>query len=59
MKQSQLDRAVARATGESPETINQMGFSIADPDSVHYDPEPSKRPPLVETNDRDAQRRAA
>jgi hypothetical protein len=47
MNQSQLDRAVARATGETLSTISRRGFSIADPESVRYDPEPSRRPPLV------------
>ena len=60
MNQSQLNRAVARATGESPETINRMGFSVADPESVHYDPEPSRRHPLVvDWDELDARRRAA
>jgi hypothetical protein len=60
MNQPQLDRAVARATGESLETINRMGFSIADPHSVHHDPEPSRRCPLVvDWDDLDARRRAA
>jgi hypothetical protein len=60
MNQSQLDRAVARATGEPLETIHRMGFSIADPDSVHHDPEPSQRRPLaVDWDDLDARRRAA
>jgi hypothetical protein len=60
MNQSQLDRAVARATGESRETINQMGFSIADPESVHYDPEPSRRSPqIVDWDELEARRRAA
>lgn len=59
MNQFQLNRAVARATGESPATINRMGFSIADPKSVHFDPEPSRRPPLVvDWDDLDARRRA-
>jgi hypothetical protein len=40
MTQSEVNRAVARATGESVETIGHMGFSIADPDQVTYDPEP-------------------
>jgi hypothetical protein len=60
MNQSQLDRAVARATGESLNTVTRMGFSIADPESVHYDPEPSKRAPLViDWDELDARRRAA
>jgi hypothetical protein len=40
MTQTELNRAVARATGESPCTIAQLGFSVADPDVVDYDPEP-------------------
>ncbi len=40
MTQSEVNRAVARATGESVETIGQMGFSIADPDQANFDPEP-------------------
>jgi hypothetical protein len=31
MKQSDLDRAVANATGESVSTISQLGFLLADP----------------------------
>ena len=34
MNQSQLDRAVARATGETLDTISRLGFSIADPKSA-------------------------
>ena len=40
MTQSELNRAVAAATGESPRTVSDLGFSIADPDVVDYDPEP-------------------
>ena len=47
MNQSQLDRAVARATGETRGTISHLGFSIADPNSAHYDPEPSDDVPQV------------
>jgi hypothetical protein len=47
MDQSQLNRAVAQATGETLDTVSHLGFSIADPQSVRYDPEPSQRPPLV------------
>lgn len=60
MNQSQLDRAVARATGESLDTVSRMGFSIANPESVHYDPEPSRRRPLVvDWDELEARRRAA
>ncbi len=41
MTQCQLNRAVAKATGEPVGTIDQMGFSIADPRQVCHDPEPS------------------
>ena len=34
MTQNQVNRAVAKATGESVGTIGQMGFSVADPDHV-------------------------
>lgn len=47
MNQSQLDRAVARATGETRGTISHLGFSIADLNSAHYDPEPVRRRPQV------------
>lgn len=41
MTQSELNRAVAAATGETVYTISALGFSLADPDSVALDPEPS------------------
>jgi hypothetical protein len=41
MTQSQLDRAVARATGESRRTIGQLGFSLADPLEPSLDQEPA------------------
>ena len=31
MKQADLNRAVARATGEAVSTINRLGFLLADP----------------------------
>lgn len=40
MTQYQLNCAVAKATGENIGTINDMGFSIADPKHVRFDPEP-------------------
>ena len=39
MTQCQLNRAVARVTGENVGTIRHMGFSLADPDDVCFDPE--------------------
>lgn len=40
MNQTELDRAVARATGESVLRISKMGFTVANPLSVRFDPEP-------------------
>lgn len=40
MTQKELDREVARLTGEEISTIRQFGFSIADPSNVEHDPEP-------------------
>ena len=40
MTQLQLDRAVAKATGESLGEIRHRGFSIADPTDVDFDPGP-------------------
>ena len=39
MNQRELNRAVAAATGETVSTIAELGFSIADPDDVAFDPE--------------------
>jgi len=45
MTQTELDRAVANVTGESPRTVSRLGFTIADPDIVDFDPEPDDTPP--------------
>jgi hypothetical protein len=45
MTQQDIDEAVATATGESVDLINGLGFGIADPLDVRFDPEP--RRPLV------------
>ena len=41
MTQNDLNRAVARATGETIRTVTHRGFGIADPDIVGFDPEPN------------------
>ena len=58
MNQAKLDHAVARATGEFRQTIARMGFSIADPELAHYDPEPSRqyRPQTIDWDELDARR---
>ena len=45
MGQYEIDQAVASVTGEKLGLIRNMGFGIADPFDVAYDPEP--RGPLV------------
>ena len=48
MTQNQINRDVARATGESLATIRSLGFSVADPDDVSFDPErPLRRRPRI------------
>ena len=41
MTQVELNAAVAAATGETRRTVDELGFSLADPLCPHYDPEPS------------------
>lgn len=40
MNQHEIDTAVALITGETVTEIRQLGFSLADPLEVDYDPEP-------------------
>jgi hypothetical protein len=47
MTQAEVDRAVARATGESIRTIQRLGFLIADPDSDFTDPDDEELGPYV------------
>jgi len=55
--QSQLNRAVARATGESIATIRSLGFGIVDPATDCHEPEPLPwRPQVVDWDERDANR---
>ncbi len=46
MKQADLDRAVARATGETVTTIKRMGFLLADP-TDSSDPDAEEHGPYV------------
>jgi hypothetical protein len=47
MTYRQFSRAVALATGESLREIRRRGFSPADPDKIHFDPEPDQAPPQI------------
>lgn len=56
MKQADLDRAVARATGETVSTIKRLGFRLAEP-SDHFDSESDdRRPFVIDWDELDAQR---
>ena len=48
MTQQELDRQVARATGEPLCSIRQRGFGVADPLDVRFDPEPSEVPQWID-----------
>ena len=50
MTQAQLDRAVARATGESLRTINSMGLVPLASNSVEHEPQ------MVDWDELDSQR---
>ncbi len=56
MTQAELEQAVAHATGESRRTVHALGFSVADPDTVRYDPEPPRRGQTVDWDELDAHR---
>jgi hypothetical protein len=57
MTQSQLDRAVAAATGETLSTIRRRGFSATEPTSVNKRSRP-RRPQVVDWDALDADRTA-
>lgn len=56
MDQSQLDRAVARATGEPLATIRRMGFSLHAPQAIQEDLDALPRPQTVNWDRLDAHR---
>jgi len=47
LSQQDLNREVARATGESLSTIRRRGFSIIDPAEQQFDTEPDDLPAMV------------
>ena len=47
MRQTDLNRSVARATGETVSTIARIGFIIADPSEPIDDPHSEELGPLV------------
>ncbi len=53
MTQNDLNRAVAHATGETIGAISHLGFSLAMPEEVAFDPVPS---PWLDWDEVDASR---
>ncbi len=47
MSQTEIDEAVASATGESIGVIRNLGFGMADSLDVNFDPEP-RRPYMLD-----------
>jgi len=45
MTQQELEASVCKATGEDLGEVRHLGFSLADPDTVSFDPEPDDLPP--------------
>jgi hypothetical protein len=56
MTQAELNRQVARATGETVMEIGRRGFSIADPDEPCFDPEPDDFGRFIDWDAVDAER---
>ena len=56
MTQRELDRAVARATGEDVCEIRRRGFGIADPLETDFDPEPDYSRRTIDWDDYDLSR---
>jgi len=48
MTRNELERQLCDATGEALSQIRHLGFSVADPTDVDFDPEPYDRPHLVD-----------
>jgi len=60
MTQRELDRAVARVTGEDLREIRRRGFSCCDLDEVCFDPEPDLMlPQVMDWDDYDLRRNVA
>ncbi len=59
MIQTGIDQAVAEATGETLCDVQRMGFSLADPDFVTFDPEPFPPPQIVNWDDLELARNTA
>jgi len=59
MTQSEVDCAVAAATGEDLCNVRCRGFGIADPIDANFDPEPYYPPQLVDWDELELERNVA
>ena len=59
MTQREVDQSVAAVTGEDLCDVRRMGFSIADPDEVNFDPEPYYPPQMVDWDELQLERNVA
>lgn len=59
MTQQELNEAVARATNEDLSEIRRMGFIVADPALVNFDPEPTRKRRYIDWDEINSQRSIA
>ena len=59
MKQADLNRAVARATGETVETIKRLGFLLASPEETLDPDSPDLGPRVLDWDALEIERRQA
>ena len=59
MTQNQIDCLVAEATGEDLGEIQRLGFNLADPIDVEFDPEPYLPPQIIDWDEVDLGRNVA
>ncbi|MEZ6096891.1 MAG: hypothetical protein R3C03_22165 [Pirellulaceae bacterium] len=57
MTQQELDRQLARHTGEDIREIRRRGFSLIDPFDSDFDPQPDYPPQVIDWDEVDRWRR--
>ena len=57
MMKTSLEEMIAHRTGDDLREIRRLGFQLADPESVSYDPEPTgQRPNILDWDEVDRNR---
>ncbi len=59
MTQHDLEKAVCTATGEELHEVRRLGFSLADPVDINFDPEPMVPLRVIDWDDFDLRRNLA